>query len=232
MNSIESIYVKEIYEKIALHFSATRKGDKWCYVSDFLLTFSPNQMIADIGCGNGKYITVRNDIQYIAIDNCDQLLNCAREIHKDETHVIYQNGSIAEIPLETNCVDGFICIAVFHHLFEKNVRFHAVEEMIRILKSGGCGMMTVWSTNQNPKRFRKWKQMESDEHDYLVPWTYRQNFGMKGIDPNKDVIYYERYYHIFDKDEILSYFVPYLDQIHIIQCEELHENWVIIFQKK
>ncbi len=234
MNSIESIYVKDIYSQIASHFSATRSGDKWSYVTDFLQSITPNSIIADIGCGNGKYIDVRRDIQYIAIDNCDQLLDCARTIYQNESHVIYKNGSITNLPLEDGTLDAFICIAVFHHLYEKRDRFQAIEECVRVLKSGGRGMITVWSTNQDPKRFRKWKRMsESDDiHDYLVPWTFRSQFGVKGVDPNKDITHYDRYYHIFDKDEILSYFIHYLDQIEIVECNEIHCNWVIIFQKK
>jgi ubiquinone/menaquinone biosynthesis C-methylase UbiE len=232
MNSIESHYVKNVYEQIGAHFSATRNGDKWSYVTDFIQSLHPNSLFIDLGCGNGKYIDTRRDIQYIAMDNCDTLLNCAQELYKDETHVIYLNGVIQNIPVLNEYVDNFISIAVFHHIYETVERFRVVQEMIRILKVNGRGMITVWSTNQNEKRFKKWKPFGTKHNDYLVPWSYREKFGIKGVNQQSNVVYYDRYYHIFSKDELLSYFIPYMDKISIVSIEEIHCNWVLIIQKK
>lgn len=228
---IETTYVKDIYEKIAPHFSATRNGDKWSYVVDFIQSLTSQSILIDLGCGNGKYIDTRNDIVYIAMDNCENLLTCAQNIFKDETHVSYLKGNIQKIPVLNHYVDNFISIAVFHHIFDESERFKCVEEMIRILKVGGRGMITVWSTNQDEKRFKKWKPFGTKRNDYLVPWSYREKFGVKGVNQQSNVIYYDRYYHIFSKDEILSYFVPYLDKISIVSIEEIHSNWIIIIQK-
>jgi len=229
LNNIESIYVKDIYEKIAPHFSATRNGDKWSYVVDFIQSLNSQSILIDLGCGNGKYIDTRRDIKYIAMDNCLNLLNCAKNIHKNENHVIYLEGSIKTISILNNYIDNFICIAVFHHIFEEIERYKCVEEMIRILKVGGCGMITVWSNNQDEKRFKKWKPFGTKENDYLVPWSYREKFDRN---QQSNVIYYDRYYHIFSKDEILSYFIPYMYKINIVSIEEIHSNWVLIIQKR
>jgi ubiquinone/menaquinone biosynthesis C-methylase UbiE len=228
MNSIQSIYVKDVYEQIGTHFSATRNGDKWSYVTDFIKSINPNSLLIDLGCGNGKYIDTRRDIQYIAMDNCDTLLNCAKNNYKNETHVIYVKGVIQNIPLLNDYVDNFICIAVFHHIYETVERFRVVEEMIRILKVNGRGMITVWSTNQDEKRFKKWKPFGTKSNDYLVPWSYREKFG---TNQQSNVVHYDRYYHIFSKDELLSYFIPYMDKISIVSMEEIHCNWVLIIKK-
>ncbi len=232
MNSIESLYVKDVYEQIGNHFSATRNGDKWSYVSDFIKSLNSGSLFIDLGCGNGKYIDTRRDIQYIAMDNCDTLLKCAQELYKDETHVIYLKGTVQNIPVLNEYVDNFICIAVFHHIYETVERYRVVEEMIRILKVNGNGMITVWSVNQDEKRFKKWKPFGTKTNDYLVPWSYREKFGIKGVNQQSNVVYYDRYYHIFSKDELLSYFIPYMDKISIVSMEEVHCNWVIIIEKK
>lgn len=225
---IQTQYVKDIYEKIAFHFSATRNGDKWSYVVDFIESLNSKSILIDLGCGNGKYIDTRRDIIYIAMDNCENLLTCAQNIFKNETHVTYLKGDIQEIPINNDYVDNFISIAVFHHIYEETNRFKCVEEMIRILKVGGRGMITVWSNNQDEKRFKKWKPFGTKTDDYLVPWSYRENFGTK---QQSNVIYYDRYYHIFSQIEILSYFVPYLDKISIVSIDEIHSNCVLIIQK-
>ncbi len=231
MESIETTYVNHVYSKIARHFSSTRNGDKWQYVSQFMASLPSKIRLIDIGCGNGKYIDCRRDIEYVAYDNCAELLECARETYQSESHVFYLQGSITKIPFEDGSMDAFICIAVFHHLYEKSERYQAMEEMVRILKVGGRGMITVWSSRQNPTRFQKWKPLETshDPHDYLVPWTYRKNPGVKGVNQNKNLVYYDRYYHVYDKDELLSYCMHL--PIHIESCEEIHGNWVLVIQK-
>ncbi|CCW60125.1 unnamed protein product [Phytomonas sp. EM1] len=50
----ERTHVHHVYEKIAAHFSATRYR-AWPRVRRFLESLPPHAMIADVGCGNGKY---------------------------------------------------------------------------------------------------------------------------------------------------------------------------------
>lgn len=53
--SLEQKYVYEVYEKIALHFSETRYNP-WPKILEFLKNIEPGSLVADIGCGNGKYL--------------------------------------------------------------------------------------------------------------------------------------------------------------------------------
>jgi ubiquinone/menaquinone biosynthesis C-methylase UbiE len=52
---MEKEHVYEVYEKIAPHFSNTRYKP-WPKVEEFMNNVPPGSIVADIGCGNGKYM--------------------------------------------------------------------------------------------------------------------------------------------------------------------------------
>src|ERR1700728_2385874 len=68
----EEEHVHEVYQQIASHFSSTRYKP-WPIVHDFLLSQSPCSVGLDIGCGNGKYLTVNRDIFIIGSDRSSKL---------------------------------------------------------------------------------------------------------------------------------------------------------------
>ena len=57
----EKAFVHTIYNEIADHFSHTRHS-AWPGVAKFIDSMSPDATMLDIGCGNGKYLNLRNDI--------------------------------------------------------------------------------------------------------------------------------------------------------------------------
>ena len=48
-------YVYEVYDKIAEHFSNTRHTE-WGRITNFINSLEEHSTLADIGCGNGKYL--------------------------------------------------------------------------------------------------------------------------------------------------------------------------------
>jgi len=52
---MEKEHVYEVYEKIAPHFSNTRYKP-WPKVEEFMNSLPPGSIVADVGCGNGKYL--------------------------------------------------------------------------------------------------------------------------------------------------------------------------------
>lgn len=54
---LEAEYVHRVYDSIAPHFSSTRHSP-WPRVCLFLSSLAPGSMLADVGCGNGKYLGV------------------------------------------------------------------------------------------------------------------------------------------------------------------------------
>lgn len=80
----EQQHVHDVYQQIAGHFSATRYkvccdgtddcpqtnflSQPWPVVERFLKELNPGAVGLDVGCGNGKYLTVNRDVFIIASD--------------------------------------------------------------------------------------------------------------------------------------------------------------------
>jgi SAM-dependent methyltransferase len=86
-------------------------------------------------------------------------------------------------------MDVVISIAVIHHLSTPEVRRKFLEEFKRVYNGKGGAMITAWSYEAVEP---SWEPLDQ-KGDYLVPWNY-----------NLDGTIYKRYYHVFDKDEILD----------------------------
>lgn len=63
---LEEEYVHAVYNSIAPHFSSTRHSP-WPRVCHFLSSLTPGSMLADVGCGNGKYLGVNPDVIAVSV---------------------------------------------------------------------------------------------------------------------------------------------------------------------
>lgn len=182
LTSTEKHYVKDVYENIANRFNSSRVYT-WSWIEDFLEKLTTNALVYDIGCGNGRNM-MNSKIKFIGIDNCENFISICKS---KNLNVI--NSNITNIPLENNSCDAIICIAVFHQLSNYENRINALLEMKRLIKSGGKILLSVWSINQPQKTRRTFDKYG----DNIVPWN---NYGT----------IYERYYYIFQLDEIKNLF--------------------------
>ena len=64
---LEQEHVHNVYNKIAHNFSHTRYKP-WPRVVDFLGSFPSGSLVLDVGCGNGKYMNIRNDLMMVKIN--------------------------------------------------------------------------------------------------------------------------------------------------------------------
>jgi len=177
-NNLETIYVKEVYEEIAPHFSNTRSY-KWSWVIDFLDSLKTDSIVYDLGCGNGRNMD-HGSLKFIGIDNCESFVS----ICKSKNFSVI-NSNITKIPLDNNSADAIICIAVFHHLSSMENRIQSLLEMKRLVKPGGKILISTWSINQPQKTRRTFNNYGNN----IVLWN---SYGKV----------YERYYYIFKLDEI------------------------------
>lgn len=77
LGKIEKEFVHQVYEKIAGHFSDTRYKP-WPAIENYLLALPRHSVVADIGCGNGKYLGVNPELVMIGSDITFNLLKiCA-----------------------------------------------------------------------------------------------------------------------------------------------------------
>ena len=58
---LEETHVHEVYEKIADHFSGTRHSP-WPRIAEFLRELPVGSLVADVGCGNGKYLGINDSV--------------------------------------------------------------------------------------------------------------------------------------------------------------------------
>ena len=199
---------EEVYDKIASHFDATRQY-VWKDVKKFINTLQNNSKLLDIGCGNGKNMLYRKDLECYGIDISDEQINICK---KKQLNVVKSN--MTSLPFETQYFDNIICIASYHHLDNILDRKLSLEEMFRVLKNNGRILITVWAREQEIDSKRQFNS--SDE---IVPWI------------SKDGNTYYRYYHIYQKDE-LEYEINLLCPMFTVEEISYDKgNWNIILRK-
>ncbi|KAG5442251.1 Alkylated DNA repair protein alkB 8 [Clonorchis sinensis] len=145
-------------------------------VLEFLRTQPLGALGADVGCGNGKYLVAVQENSHnrsvcvpepassnqsnsvasprlptipplapmLAMERSSCLAKIVRERGFDVTV-----GDILRLPYCAGRLDYFLCIAVLHHLSTKPRRLQAVEELARLLRSGGRGLIQVWAKEQH-----------------------------------------------------------------------------------
>ena len=202
MNSVE-----KTYNKIAKDFDRTRYK-VWNKVAEFLDSLKPSTKVLEVGCGNGKNMLYRTNLQLYGIDISDEQVVICKE-----KGLSVEKSNMTKLSFSDSEFDSIICIATYHHLDNNKERAQALKEMYRVLKKSGRVMICVWAMEQpsNTKhRFTK-----SDE---LVSWK---------ID---NEIHY-RYYHIYKKgeleEEIRSLCPEFTTESVFYDCG----NWYILLSK-
>jgi alkylated DNA repair protein alkB family protein 8 len=191
--AVEQAHVRELYERIAPHFSATRFA-VWPAVRRFLTSLPTGAVVVDAGCGNGKYLAPGaaggTHLALVGTDAARGLLRLAARAGGDGC---LAQADAAALPLRSGCADAVICIAVLHHLSSEARRLAALSELARCLRPGGRALVTVWALEQaEPERtLRKWEPIgggsTTDEaggahpnREYFVPWhlpLHRPEYG-------------------------------------------------------
>lgn len=137
----------------------------WPEVRNFIQALPHAAVVADVGCGNGKYFSVRNDV---AVLGSDRSAGLAAVAMRATAHQAAGFGNAAadaciadgfHLPYKTGSMDAVLCIAVLHHISTPQRRLQMLCEVARLLQPGGQALVTVWSTKQeNPARtIAKWK---------------------------------------------------------------------------
>ena len=164
MNSLilEQEYVYTTYNSISTQFDSSRFC-MWPEVTKFLNLVKSGSLIADIGCGNGKYLDYRvNDCTIFACDISEELLKISKL--KRNPKINYTQGSVLNLPYRDNLFDAIIHIAVLHHISTKERRIIAIKELIRCCCIGGRICITVWADEQIKKEI-----LEGAPEDVFAP---------------------------------------------------------------
>ncbi|XP_044274282.1 probable tRNA methyltransferase 9B [Varanus komodoensis] len=156
-SQLEKQHVHSVYKSTATCFDDLQ-GKAWPRVRQFLLEQEPGSLVADIGCGTGKYLCVNSQVYNLGCDYCSPLVEIARS--KGCEVMICDN---LNLPFRSQCFDTIISVGVIHHFSTKQRRIKAIKEMARVLVPGGQMMIYVWAMEQKNRRFEK--------QDVFVPWN-------------------------------------------------------------
>jgi ubiquinone/menaquinone biosynthesis C-methylase UbiE len=205
--------VYNFYKNNAQNFSKTR-NNPWPATKSFLNNIQVGSNVLDIGCGNGRNLFYRSDLDMVGLELSQELCN----IVKSRGGNVF-NGNMVNLPFSDNTFDYIICVAVYHHLDNDKDRQTSLNEMHRVLKKGGNAFIQVWAMEQPFNSRRKF--MKRDEY---VPWK------------NKDGTILHRYYHIYPKEElekeILKLTIHNDNNLFKIKSTEYEEgNWICIIEK-
>ena len=204
MVTIEENYVKKFYNSTAKEFSDTRYRP-WTCVEQFMGCVEEGSSVADIGCGNGKNMNIKQGVHYFGCDFSESLVKIC--VNKGLNVIV---GDILNIPYDDNSFDYTMSIAVIHHLSSNEKRMKAVKELLRITKPGGKVFILVWALEQEEGSRRKFVEQEN-----YVDWKDKQG-RLLG----------KRYYYVFKENELESLLTGY-------KYTSFYEkgNWGIIIDK-
>lgn len=200
-------HVHKVYESIAVHFSDTRYNI-WPCIARFLDSLEAHSLVGDIGCGNGKNMLYRRDLEYIGCDITENLLLIAGERSKKDA--VHASG--ISLPYRCDVFDAVMSVAVVHHLNDIGDRQLFINELVRCTQMGGAIIFTVWMLDQPYKK--KWQALGGG--DFFIPWT------------DKSGITYNRFYHFFTKDEIFQ-LIP--ANCELVSLSEEAYNYVVVMRK-
>ena len=206
MSFFESKFVKRFYEEYSQQFHDTRKGYVWKGVKLFIKSIPKYSLVADLGCGDGRNMYDDN-LLFVGCDNCQNLIKIC---HDRNLNVV--ECDVTSLPFKDNSFDYAICIAVLHHLSNEERRVQAIKEALRILKFGGKILYSVWSYEQDPDSRRCF-----EKGDNIVTWELKNGTKIN------------RYYYIYSKDDLISFFERHNISINDMFYEK--GNWYFVIQK-
>jgi len=214
---LERQFVQATYNSISRQFDGTRFC-MWPEVVRFLDSLPSGSLIADIGCGNGKYLDYRaRDCAIVACDTSAELLKIARE--RRAGCLSFSLGNMLALPYRTGLFDAVINVAVLHHISTRERRVAAVKELIRIVRTGGKVCISAWADEQVKKT--KWQLCNTNNSntDYMIPFDKR----------NGEVIM--RYYHLFTEDDFKDVLNKCSLKAKVESFVFDKDNWIAILRK-
>jgi SAM-dependent methyltransferase len=198
------VNIKEVYNQIGDEFDRTRIT-VWPNVRNFLDKILENSLVLDAGCGNGKNILYRKDLNFIGIDISFKQV----DICKKKGLNVFE-GDIRNLLFENETFDNIICIATYHHLDNDIDRTEALNELYRVLKEGSKILITVLAMQQSEdSRFKFTKR------DELISWNHK----------------FERYYHIYREGDLIEEINRLNGNFKIENIGWEFGNWWIILSK-
>jgi len=214
---------ENIYNKIYKEFDKSRYSI-WVKVKEFLDSLEDNKIILDAGCGNGKnikYIIENLKMKEIyGIDYSHEFIKLCSEKFIN-SNIIFKEMNITNLHFPDNYFDYIISIAVIHHLNPEN-RIKMIKELVRVVKNNGLILISAWGIIRTdnfklPNTLKNATKL-NDNNDYLIPFKSNN-------------IIYQRYYHLYQNNELFDFISNLNLNIKIIDSCFDRDNFFIILTK-
>lgn len=139
--------------------------------------------VLDLGSGAGRHLMkIKNGRMYLADFSDEMIVLAKRKAKEKKINAEFFVSLMTELSFEDNFFDAGICIDSLHCVEGAENRKKVVRKLFRVLKPGAEAMISVW--NKNSRRFK------NSPKEKCIKWRD------KG----------ERYYYLFDEDEIYNLF--------------------------
>ena len=184
-----------MYDAIATQWHHTRgkRGVLWPGATQFLTALPRGSIVADVGCGDGKYFpaiweagsyVIGTDISLPLLKtsigaSSDNEAPESRRVSEQRNHLRDRPAVVVadcmNVPLRSKSCDAAICIAVMHHLSTDARRRRCIEELVRIVRPGGTINIQAWAMEQDEGSRRKFAAP-----DVFVPFNAQPKYLDKG----------------------------------------------------
>ena len=182
---------KETYNSISKDWESKRQF-YWKPVTQFLSQVTNKQNLLDLGCGGGRHLDLAIELGY----NKENCIGC--DFSEGQLETVKTKGyntilsDLTKLNIPDKSYDVIICIAAHHHLLIKEDQLTSLKEMRRVLNDSGQILLCNWFPQKEyiEKQVKKGKFKFIE--DQTVKVTYTNDNGNK----------YDRYYYLFEEDEL------------------------------
>jgi ubiquinone/menaquinone biosynthesis C-methylase UbiE len=135
--------------------------------------------ILDLGCGSGRHCLVSKDLEFYGVDFSEKLL----QFTKGKGYVEVKKEFSYDVPYDGDFFDFVVFSRVLHCIDSAEKRRKSLEEVYRVLKSGGEALVVTWG--------KKGCKRIGGKKEGFARWTIGKKIT-------------ERYTYIYDVDELES----------------------------
>ena len=221
---------EETWDAIAESFDTTRQKP-WNICLDFIRSLKNTDVVADIGCGNGRHLLpcAESCSHAVGVDISRNLLSIVqKKLHnKNIVNISLIHADVVQLPIAENSFDAVLFIASLHNIQGKEHRRRAVQEVTRVLKPNGVALISVWS---------RWQDMYW--RHFMKQFIVRtREFGDINLFWRQHNLNVPRFYHLYSKGEFLRELRGARFYIQSLQSMKIHskrfaDNYFAVVEKR
>lgn len=134
------------YDLIAEEFSKTREYAPEDRMALLFKYIKSGDRVLDLGCGNGRFYEALRDkkINYLGADYSKKMIEIAKRRYPEADFRVID---ALDLSFPENYFDVIFSFAVVHHIPSEELRLKFLTEAKKVLKPGGCLILTVWNLN-------------------------------------------------------------------------------------